>query len=202
MFCRVHFQRNILQVIGTNQKGSYLWSRMMELLTCQTEDQYDEMVNLLIKYESPQVQNWAIQKKSAVIKAGLNKACSKIRPFYFDKLRNHTNAVEQSHQKSYATGKYLTLVEAVKNSAKLDKDDIQQYQGFQNFNMHHSYRTSNMEANYIRHQQRERNRKRARSSTRDRSGSRSSPSQRSRRSISRQSSQHGETEYINQSVTA
>jgi hypothetical protein len=49
-----------------------------------------------------------------VIKAGLNKACSKIQPYYFDLLRNHTNAVEQSHQKSYASGKYLTLLEAVK----------------------------------------------------------------------------------------
>jgi hypothetical protein len=60
------------------------------------------------------VQNWAIQKKSAIIKAGLNKACSKIQPHYFDNLQNHTNAVEQSHQKSYASGKYLSLVEALK----------------------------------------------------------------------------------------
>lgn len=60
------------------------------------------------------VQNWAIQKKSSVIKAGLNQACSKIQPYCFNLLRNHTNAVEQSHQKSYASGKYLTLVEAVK----------------------------------------------------------------------------------------
>ena len=60
------------------------------------------------------VQNWAIQKKGSIIKAGLNHACSKIQPYYFNLLRNHTNAVEQSHQKSYASGKYLTLVEAVK----------------------------------------------------------------------------------------
>jgi hypothetical protein len=60
------------------------------------------------------VQNWAIQKKAAVIKAGLNKACSKIKPTYFDQLRNRTNAVEQSHHKANALGRYLTLVEAVK----------------------------------------------------------------------------------------
>jgi hypothetical protein len=60
------------------------------------------------------VQDWAVQKKSSIIKAGLNKACSKIQPFYFSKLRNHTNAVEQSHQKSNATSKYLTLVEAIR----------------------------------------------------------------------------------------
>ena len=53
-------------------------------------------------------------KKNPVIKAGLCKGCSKIDPIFFDRLRNHTNAVEQSHQKSYASGKYLTLVEAVR----------------------------------------------------------------------------------------
>lgn len=60
------------------------------------------------------MQAWATQKKSAVIKAGLNPSCSKIQPHYFNLLRNHTNSVEQSHQKSYASGKFLTLVEAVR----------------------------------------------------------------------------------------
>ena len=60
------------------------------------------------------MQNWAVQKKSAVIKAGLNQSCSKIQPHYFNLLQNHTNAVEQSHQKSYASGKFLTLVEAAR----------------------------------------------------------------------------------------
>ena len=67
-----------------------------------------------IEFEDANVQTWAIQKKSPVIKAGLNKACSKIQSHYFAVLRNYTNAVEQSHQKSYASGKYLTLTEAVK----------------------------------------------------------------------------------------
>lgn len=72
------------------------------------------LANCFLEYEQPEVGQWAMQKKSAVIKAGLNQACSKIDSFYFNKLRNHTNAVEQSHQKSYASGKYLTLVQAVK----------------------------------------------------------------------------------------
>lgn len=41
------------------------------------------------------------------------------------------------------------------SSAKLDKEDILQYDNFKNFNIHHSYRTSNMEANYLRHMSRE-----------------------------------------------
>ncbi|ODM21423.1 hypothetical protein SI65_02267 [Aspergillus cristatus] len=155
IFCRVHFQRSILNTIGTRNQGSPLWSRMMSLLDCKSEADYDALVELLIKFEDANVQTWAIQKKSPVIKAGLNKACSKIQSHYFAALRNHTNAVEQSHQKSYASGKYLTLTEAVKNSAKLDKDDILQYDNFRKFNIHHSYRTSNMEANYLRHMSRE-----------------------------------------------
>ena len=102
----------------------------MSLLDCRSEEEYDILLDLFIsittyrplgnllltslEHESVDVQNWAIQKKSAVIRAGLNKSCSKIQPYYFDILRNHINAVEQSHQKSYASGKYLTLVEAVK----------------------------------------------------------------------------------------
>jgi hypothetical protein len=60
------------------------------------------------------VQDWAEQKKPPVIKAGLNQECSKIQPHYFQILRNHTAAVEQSHQRSDASDKALTLVEAVK----------------------------------------------------------------------------------------
>lgn len=165
VFCRVHYQRSILNAIGTRSQGSPLWSRMMSLLDCKSEDDYDTLLDLFIKYEDANVRSWAIHKKGAVIKAGLNKACSHIQSHFFDELRNHTNAVERSHQKSYASGKYLTLVEAVKNSAKLDKEDILQYDNFKNFNIHHSYRTSNMEANYLRHMSRESNRKRRRSSS-------------------------------------
>ncbi|CBF79130.1 predicted protein [Aspergillus nidulans FGSC A4] len=43
-----------------------------------------------IEYENANVQNWASQKKGAVIKAGLNK----------------------SHQKLYISGKYLSLVKS------------------------------------------------------------------------------------------
>lgn len=102
----------------------------MSLLDCKSEEDYDTLIDLLIskyfgtackaltncliEYEDENVQNWAIHKKSPIIKAGLVKACSGIQPYYFDQLRHHTNAVEQSHQKSYASGKYLSLVDAVK----------------------------------------------------------------------------------------
>ncbi|CBF80828.1 predicted protein [Aspergillus nidulans FGSC A4] len=60
---------------------------------------------------------------------------------------------------------FLSLIEAVQNSAKLDKQDIIQYQNRDYFGVHHSYRTANMEANYLRHLAREESRKRRRSSS-------------------------------------
>lgn len=48
VFCRVHFQRSILKAIGTNNQGSPLWSRMMSLLDCRSEDDYDKLLDLLI----------------------------------------------------------------------------------------------------------------------------------------------------------
>lgn len=36
------------------------------------------------------------------------------------------------------------------SSAKLDKQDIIQYINRTDFNIHHSYRTANMETNYLR----------------------------------------------------
>jgi hypothetical protein len=57
MFCRVHFQRNILKAIGSRNKGSPLWSRMMELLSCQSEAHYDELVDLFISITACQVAN-------------------------------------------------------------------------------------------------------------------------------------------------
>ncbi|KAG2000759.1 hypothetical protein GB937_010866, partial [Aspergillus fischeri] len=50
-------------------------------------------------------------------------------------------------------------------SAKLNKDDILQYNNCQQFNIHHSYQASTMEANYLRHMSRERSHKYQRSSS-------------------------------------
>lgn len=48
IFCRVHFQRSILKAIGTKNQGSGLWSRMMSLLDCKSEAEYDALIELLI----------------------------------------------------------------------------------------------------------------------------------------------------------
>lgn len=45
----------------------------------------------------------------------------------------------------------------ISSSAKLDKHDVLQYINRTRFGIHHSYRTANMEANYLRHMAREGN---------------------------------------------
>ncbi|EYE90406.1 uncharacterized protein EURHEDRAFT_417473 [Aspergillus ruber CBS 135680] len=165
IFCRVHFFRTITEAVGSTNKSSGVWSRMAGLIDCKSEDDYDHLCNLLIEHENEKVQAWAAHKKSPVIKAGLNKYCSSIPVYIYDSIRNHTNSAEQSHHKANAAGRWLTLTAAIQNSAKLDRQDILQYINRTDFNIHHSYRTANMETNYLRHMAREVSRKRRRSST-------------------------------------
>jgi hypothetical protein len=58
-------------------------------------------------------QAWAKQKKNPVIAAGLNPFCSLVPSSTWEKVRKHTNAVEQSHQKSYALGRQQALVPGI-----------------------------------------------------------------------------------------
>lgn len=48
-----------------------------------------------------------------LIRAGLNKACSKMPPAVFDFIQKQTNAAEQTHWKSYIRGKQLPLLQAL-----------------------------------------------------------------------------------------
>ncbi|KAG2000739.1 hypothetical protein GB937_010885, partial [Aspergillus fischeri] len=155
IFCRVHFLRTITEAVGNNNKGSGIWSRMAGLIDCKSEGDYDQLCDLLITHEEPKVQTWAEHKRQPVIKASLNKCCSNIPSSIYDSIQNHTNSAEQSHHKANAAGKRLTLVRAIQNSAKLDKQDVLQYINQTCFGIHHSYRTANMEVNYLRHMARE-----------------------------------------------
>ena len=66
-----------------------------------------------IAHESRSVANWARHKRHPVIASGLNKHCSLINHKLFDRLRHHTNAVEQTANKSYAFGIRQFLLPAV-----------------------------------------------------------------------------------------
>ena len=102
---------------------------MKSLLSCESEDDYYHLIALLqgkwktsyqhnqfltssADNESPEIVQWAEHKKHPAIAAGLNKACSLMNPTFFESTRNITNAVEQSHYKSYWMGVYDSLLGA------------------------------------------------------------------------------------------
>ncbi|PYH99822.1 hypothetical protein BO71DRAFT_415300 [Aspergillus ellipticus CBS 707.79] len=152
IFYRVYFFRIITEA-----------SQIAGLINYKSEDDYNQLCDLLIEHENKKVQAWTTHKKSSVIKAGLNKNYSNISVYIYNSIRNHTNTAEQSHHKANAAGRRLTLTAVIKNSAKLDKQDILQYINRTDFNIHHSYRTANIETNYLRHIAREVSCKRRRS---------------------------------------
>jgi hypothetical protein len=52
VFCKIHFQRTILKCLGSNCQGTSLWSRMMSLLEAKSEEDYDQLIDLLISMSS------------------------------------------------------------------------------------------------------------------------------------------------------
>ena len=107
----------------------------MSLLDCDSERAYIELIDCLqgtvvtlnrfpvarrlytnkyyIGHDDETVRNWAQHRRHLFIRARLNKHCSLIPTEYYDSVRNITNAVEQTHFKSYATEKYTTLLGAI-----------------------------------------------------------------------------------------
>lgn len=61
----------------------------------------------------PDLSGWVSHKRINVIAAGLCRACSPSDTKFSDEARQHTNAVEQSHYKSYQMGTYDTLLQAI-----------------------------------------------------------------------------------------
>ena len=66
-----------------------------------------------IAHESQSVANWARYKRHPVIALGLNKYCSLINHRLFNRLQHHTNAVEQTANKSYTFDIQQFLLPAV-----------------------------------------------------------------------------------------
>ncbi|KAJ5424918.1 hypothetical protein N7445_010891 [Penicillium cf. griseofulvum] len=102
----------------------------------------------LIKEHHPDLKGWVKHKEIDVIAAGLCKACSPIKPEFFEEARKHTNAVEQSHYKSYFMGTQDTLLGAVTKSQILDKTDINQYHNRDLFNIKHSYHADDIQTRF------------------------------------------------------
>ncbi|KAJ5195005.1 uncharacterized protein N7498_008443 [Penicillium cinerascens] len=103
----------------------------------------------------PNLKYWVRHKRHPVIAAGLCKACSGVSPEFFSRFRPHTNAVEQSHNKSYALGTYDSLLGAVTKSLYLDQQDLDQLENRDTFGIHHRYQADDIEARFGRNLQRE-----------------------------------------------
>jgi hypothetical protein len=59
------------------------------------------------------MQFWAKHKKHPLIASGLNKYCSLMDPKTYEEVRSHTNAAEQSANKSYSVGMRQDLLPAI-----------------------------------------------------------------------------------------
>jgi hypothetical protein len=71
------------------------------------------MLTKYLETEDERTTGWVNHKRNPIIAAGLNPSCSLIPLEIWTNLRKHTNAVEQSHWKSYALGKQATLMPAI-----------------------------------------------------------------------------------------
>ncbi|KAN0067108.1 hypothetical protein V8E54_014755 [Elaphomyces granulatus] len=107
IYCRVHFLRNIEQAVGKRK------AQEVSLLDCQSNFTY---VNCLSRESNPKVIDLVRHKRNPDIACGLNKFCSLIPVDMFEKLRNYTNAAEQTHNKSHAFGRRQTLLQGVVSS--------------------------------------------------------------------------------------
>ncbi|EYE94136.1 uncharacterized protein EURHEDRAFT_458234, partial [Aspergillus ruber CBS 135680] len=157
IFCHVHFKRTITRLLGSDMDlGSEElyhspWFRMKSLLSCESEDDYYHLIALLQDNESSEIVQWAEHKKHPVIAAGLNKSCSLMNPTFFESTRNITNAVEQSHYKSYWMGVYDSLLGATLGSFTIDQRDIDQYNARVAFGVYHNSRDNSLETRYYNH---------------------------------------------------
>ncbi|KAL2047962.1 hypothetical protein ABVK25_011191 [Lepraria finkii] len=134
---------------------------MLSLLDCQSREDYFTICDLLIASDdsSEDVKKWARQKKLDSICSGINVHCSKIPPDIFLNARNHTNAVEQTHHKSNASGKRLSLLQAVQRGQRLDERDLAQYSAFHEKGVRHGYRQTSASERFYNSEKRERNKR-------------------------------------------
>lgn len=73
-----------------------------------------ELIASVLRHENEVVKHWAEHKKHILIASGLNKHCLMTDPSPFDQFILNTNAVEQTHMKSYSIGIYRFSFRAVK----------------------------------------------------------------------------------------
>ncbi|KAF1964242.1 hypothetical protein BU23DRAFT_493347, partial [Bimuria novae-zelandiae CBS 107.79] len=157
-FCVAHFKRGVEKAtIGETREQDSSYGRMMQLLDCQTRDEYQQLVELLITQETREsVQNWAIDKRSVNTASGIAQCCSRIPKHNWNKLESTSNSAEQQGNKSYRSGKGLSLLAAVTASRKMDLQDLREYDAYDRYGIRHAYREkSTIQARFSQSRSRE-----------------------------------------------
>lgn len=155
VFRGIHFLQSISRAAGNHNEAFFVQERMKSLLTCKSQPEYEELCDLLIANESQPIANWAIHKRHPVIASGLNKHCSLVNHKLFDSLRHHTNAVEQTANKSYAFSVRQYLLPAILGARKIDRRDVDQYFAGNQYGISHTQRGISMLSRYADHMTRE-----------------------------------------------
>ncbi|OJD22190.1 hypothetical protein ACJ73_06466 [Blastomyces percursus] len=161
IFCHIHFMRGVDRTIGTSSTSSELRRRMCSLLTCTSEEDYMNLCDLLIANESGNVAYWAQHKRNSIIAAGINGNCSLMPVSIYKEIQKHTNAVEQTHNKSLKWGRYGSLLGTVLHGRTLDARDVDQHHILIRYGVFHSNRSNLLSQRYFNSIAREQ-RKRAR----------------------------------------
>ncbi|OJD09622.1 hypothetical protein ACJ73_10181 [Blastomyces percursus] len=161
IFRNIHFMRGVDRTIGTSSTSSELRRRMCSLLTCSSEEDYMNLCDLLIANESDKVADWAQHKKNSIIAAGINENCSLMPVLVYKEIQKHTNAVEQTHNKSLKWGRYGSLLGTVLHGRTLDARDVDQHHILIKYGIFHSNRSNSLSQRYFNITAREQ-RKRAR----------------------------------------
>jgi hypothetical protein len=134
VYCTIHFKRGIERAVRAeyqevDKSPGTPYDFLYQLLFTTTTRDYDELCRRLIskcsKYIpkiylthldsdlATNIQHWATHKKSAIFRSGLNQASSGIPRVIWESITEHTNAVEQTHYKSNAWGRYLSLLQTI-----------------------------------------------------------------------------------------
>ncbi|OKP09326.1 hypothetical protein PENSUB_5331 [Penicillium subrubescens] len=170
MFHEKHGKVITLARAFVNRQDKYTYKKLFEVLFERVETVtgfpirfyylYGEGLRAIVmdmdQELEPRFFDWAEHKAHEVIAAGLCKACSLIRPEFWDEVQNSTNAVEQSHNKSYSMGKYETLLGAIQGSRILDQRDMDQYTARERHDLRHGYRSADIRSRYANHMTNER----------------------------------------------
>ncbi|KAL5361575.1 hypothetical protein BJX96DRAFT_86254 [Aspergillus floccosus] len=113
IFSHVHFLRNISKLAADPGNLTVL-EKMQGLLDCETQQDYNLLIDFIQQFGSPKIHDWAEHKKNPVIAAGVCKAYSFMIPRFYEEVRVQTKSIREAHYRSYLKGVYPHLCDAIR----------------------------------------------------------------------------------------